>query len=92
MVVLFDNAGYRSQKGDVINEYPDGFAVRSQRFVGTSIHPRPDYPLLARAYGGYGETVDRPDALRAALMRGLDAVRKGQLALIDVVLEPVNSA
>jgi acetolactate synthase-1/2/3 large subunit len=90
LVVLFDNAGYRSQKGDVINEYPDGWAVKTNRFAGTSITPRPDYALLARAYGGYGETVSAPEEVRAALKRGLDAVAKGQLALIVMQLDPVN--
>jgi acetolactate synthase I/II/III large subunit len=90
LVVLFDNAGYRSQKGDVINECPDGWAVKSNRFVGTSIVPRPDYALLARAYGGYGETVSSPAEVRAAFTRGLEAVAKGQLALITVQLEAVN--
>ncbi|MCG6876230.1 MAG: thiamine pyrophosphate-dependent enzyme [Betaproteobacteria bacterium] len=90
LVVLFDNAGYRSQKGDVINEYPEGWAVKADRFVGTSITPRPDYALLARAYGGYGETVTGPGEVRAALARGLQAVAKGQFALITMVLEPVN--
>jgi len=92
LVVLFDNAGYRSQKGDVVNEYPDGWAVKSNRFAGTSITPRPDYALLARAYGGYGETVTAPGEVRAALARGLEAVARGQLALITMVLEPVNPA
>lgn len=90
LVVLFDNAGYRSQKGDVLNQYPDGWAAKSSRFVGTSITPRPDYALLARAYGGYGETVAAPGEVRAAFVRGLQAVAKGQLALIAVQLDAVN--
>ncbi len=90
LVVLFDNAGYLSQKNDVAREFPDGWAVRTRKFAGTSIRPRPDYAMLARAYGGHGETVDEPGAVRAALRRGLDAVAKGQLALVHVVLAPVN--
>jgi acetolactate synthase-1/2/3 large subunit len=90
LVVLFDNAGYRSQKGDVINEYPDGWAVKENRFVGTSITPRPDYALLARAYGGHGETVSSPGEVRAAFARGLEAVAKGQFALVAVRLDAVN--
>ena len=90
LVVLFDNAGYLSQKNDVAREYPDGWAVRTQKFAGTSIRPRPDYAILARAYGGHGEMVDAPGEVRAALRRGLEAVAKGQLALVHVVLAPVN--
>jgi len=90
LVVVFNNAGYLSQKGELVNEYPQGQAMQSQRFAGTSILPRPDYSLLARAYGGHGERVDRPQSLRGALARGLEAVAGGRLALIDVVLDPVN--
>jgi thiamine pyrophosphate-dependent acetolactate synthase large subunit-like protein len=46
--------------------------------------------MLARAYGGHGEMVDAPGEVRAALRRGLEAVAKGQLALVHVVLAPVN--
>jgi thiamine pyrophosphate-dependent acetolactate synthase large subunit-like protein len=91
LVVLFNNAGYLSQKLDVVREYPEGWAVRSKHFAGLSITPRPDYPALARAFGGYGETVERPSEVRAALLRGLDAVRGGSLALVEVVLAPVDS-
>lgn len=90
LVVLFDNAGYFSQKNDVVREYPQGWAVRTNKFAGTSITPMPDYPLLAKAFGGAGEKVERPRELRAALQRGLQALEKGQLALVHCVLEPVN--
>jgi acetolactate synthase I/II/III large subunit len=90
LVVLFDNAGYFSQKNDVVREYPDGHAVRTKQFIGTSITPRPDYGMLARAFGGHGEKVERPGDVRAALQRGLEALSKGQLALIHLVLAPIN--
>src|SRR4029077_18338825 len=89
LVVLFNNAGYLSQRLDVVREYPEGWAVRSKHFAGLSITPRPDYPALARAFGGYGEAVERPSGVRAALSRGLDAVSKGKLALVEVVLAPI---
>ena len=90
LVVLFDNAGYFSQKSDVVREYPQGWAVRTNKFAGTSITPMPDYPLLAKAFGGAGEKIERPGDVRAALKRGLDTIGKGQLALVHCVLEPVN--
>jgi acetolactate synthase-1/2/3 large subunit len=90
LVVLFNNAGYLSQKLDVVREYPEGWAIRSKQFAGLSIAPRPDYPALARAFGGYGESVERPSDVLPALLRGLDAVSKGNLALIEMVLAPVG--
>ena len=89
MAVLFNNAGYRSQKNDVSNYYPKGVAARAGKVIGTAIAPAPDYALLARAYGGYGERVEKPAEVRNALLRGLAAIEKGQLALIDLVLAPI---
>jgi acetolactate synthase-1/2/3 large subunit len=89
VVVLFDNAGYRSQQGDVAMYFPGGVAVQTGRFAGTSIAPRPDYVLLARAFGGTGERVERPGDVRPALERGLDAAARGRLALVHMVLPPI---
>ncbi len=88
-VILFDNAGYLSQKTDVASYYPQGRAVKTGRFAGTSITPAPDYAALARAYGGVGERVEHPREVRAALSRGFDAVARGRLALLDVVMKAV---
>ena len=90
LVVLFDNAGYASQKNDVVREYPEGWAVRTGKFAGTSILPRPDYALLARAFGGEGERVEDPAQVRAALKRGLGAIEQGRLALVHMVLPAIN--
>jgi acetolactate synthase-1/2/3 large subunit len=89
LVVLFNNGGYSSQKLDVMHEYPDGWAVRNKQFAGLSIAPHPDYAALARAFGGHGEAVERPAELRAALVRGIEAVSRGKLALVEVVLAPI---
>ena len=92
LIVLFNNSGYLSQKSGVPQHYPEGWAVKSQTFVGTSITPNPDYAALARAFGGFGEKVEKPGEVRAALLRGLQAVAAGQLALIDMRLRPINTS
>lgn len=91
LIVLFNNAGYLSQKRGIPRHYPGGWAVTSKTFVGTSITPDPDYAAVARAFGGYGETVEDPGRVRPALLRGLHAVANGQAALLDMRLEPVNA-
>jgi acetolactate synthase-1/2/3 large subunit len=90
LVILFNNSGYLSQKTDVVNYHPNGEAVRTNSFVGTSITPAPDYTKLAEAYGGWGERVEKPGEVRAAIQRGLAQVAQGKLALLDMVLAPVN--
>lgn len=90
LIVLFNNLGYLSQKSGIPRYFPDGRAVRNKNFVGISITPSPDYATIARAFDGYGEKVEEPGQVRAALERGLKAVAGGQVALIDIRLEPVT--
>ena len=61
---------------------------KSGNFSGTAIKPGPDYASLAPIYGGYGERVEKPAEVRAALQRGLKAVGEGKLALLDMRLAP----
>ena len=86
MIVLYNNYGYHSQKSGVPRFFPNGFAVKNQDFIGISINPSPDYAMIARAFDGYGEKVEDPGEVRAALQRGLKALAGGQMALIDVRL------
>jgi len=85
LVLLFDNAGYLSQKTDVVSYFPQGSAIQSGRFAGTAITPRPEYAKLAEAYGGYGDKVTSPRDVAAALERGLEQAQK-RLALVHMVL------
>jgi acetolactate synthase-1/2/3 large subunit len=89
LVVLFNNSGYLSQKRDVSNYYPQGTAAKAGRVIGTPIAPGVNYAKLAEAYGGYGEKVEKPADVAAAIQRGLEAVGKGQLALLDMTLAPI---
>jgi len=89
LIVLLNNYGYLSMKSGLPKYFPQGWATRTRNFVGTSITPSPDYATITRAFDGYGEMVDEPGAVRSALERGLKAVTSGQVALIDIRLEPV---
>jgi acetolactate synthase-1/2/3 large subunit len=54
-------------------------------FNGSDLSPSPDFALIAKAMGAYGEKVTDPDELPGALQRCLDAVRGGQSAVLDAV-------
>jgi thiamine pyrophosphate-dependent acetolactate synthase large subunit-like protein len=90
LIILFNNLGYLSMKTGVPKYYPNGWATRTNTFVGTSIAPSPDYATIARAFDAYGEKVEEPGEVRAALQRGLRAIAQGQAALLDVRLAPVS--
>ncbi|MBI2490775.1 MAG: thiamine pyrophosphate-binding protein [Candidatus Rokubacteria bacterium] len=86
LTVVFNNRGYLSMKRGVPALYPEGWAVRTDTFLGSAIAPSPAYAMLAPVFGGHGEAVDDPRELRPALARALEAVRAGRSAIVDVVL------
>src|SRR3972149_9822697 len=90
LIVVFNNSGYLSQRSGVLRHYPGGWAVGSQKFAGTSIVPSPDYAAIMGGFDGYGEKVEDPAQVRPALLRGLQAVSNGRVALLDMRLEPIN--
>ncbi len=58
--------------------------------LGTGIdNPDVNYAQIARGYGVHGEgPISDPRMLAPALKRALDVVRRGEPALVDVVMEP----
>ena len=87
LTVIFNNHGYASMQGGLAHHYPDGYGARGGgRELATSITPRPDYPKLVEAFGGWGQAVDHPAEIVPALQRGIKAVQEGMPALVDVSL------
>ena len=85
LIVVFNNGRYASMRRNHLSFYPGGVAASNNDFYGVNI-PGPRYADLCIAFGGYGDTVEDPGRLPAALAKGLEAVQKGQTAIIDVVL------
>ena len=86
MVVIFNNACYNATKSPLVASYPEGISVATDRFVGVDLAPPPRYDVIAHAVGAYGAQVSAPDELLDALRRGLESVRNGTTAVIDVQL------
>jgi acetolactate synthase I/II/III large subunit len=90
LTIVFDNRGYTSMKSRHLSFYPDGWAAQTGIFYGAEITPGPDYGAVARMYGGHGEQVAQPDAIRPALQRAIEAVRSGCPALVSILLDPAD--
>ena len=71
------------------NRYQRG-ATAASVGIGTKIEdPNIDYAVMARSMGVHGEgPVTNPNDLRPALMRAIEAVEAGEVALVDVVSQP----
>ena len=80
--IIFDNQGYGAIKG-LFREKHD---VDN---MGADIYTAPDYAKIAQACNAYGRTVEDPADIMPALKEGLERVRSGQPAVLDIRLEPV---
>ena len=68
--------------------YPDGRAVKANRMPLTELAPSPDFEKTIESCGGYGEQVDDPSELEAAIRRTLERVHAGQSGLLNVITQP----
>ena len=83
--IVFNNQCYRAVKGTIWRLLPEGWSVKTGRFIGTDLDPSPDYVSVAKSSGAYGETVEDPAEIRPALNRALEVVKEGRQALLDVI-------
>src|SRR6266702_2546823 len=81
--VLFDNSGWSAVKEATLRVYPEGEAKATNEF-NALLAPGIEFTQICEAAGGYGERVDDPEAVPAAIRRCLAEVRGGRSALMHV--------
>ncbi|HLQ32801.1 MAG TPA: thiamine pyrophosphate-requiring protein [Chloroflexota bacterium] len=86
LFIIYNNRGYRTGTFEVQRGYPEGYAVKAGDYTGGWFDPCPNYSGEAAASGAYGEKVTDPNEVSAAIRRGLDAVREGRPAVLDMWL------
>jgi acetolactate synthase-1/2/3 large subunit len=89
LTIVLNNGGYNASKMPVLGLFPEGASQRANAFPGVRFNTPPDYAALARSCHAYGERVEDPADLPAAIERGLAAVTAGQAAVLDVVLAQI---
>jgi acetolactate synthase-1/2/3 large subunit len=86
LFLVWNNARWNAVSSAARGVYPDGWAVRTDNFPFSDLSPSLDYELFCRAGGGYGERVDDPAEVPAALERALHAVHvEKRQALLNFV-------
>jgi hypothetical protein len=75
------------KSGDILAVHPSGMAKARGRFPLSELKPSPRFEEMARTVDGYGERVESPAELPAALKRGLAAVREGRPAILNVLCQ-----
>jgi acetolactate synthase-1/2/3 large subunit len=57
--------------------------ISTEKYRSTDISG--DYAAMARAFGGYGERVERPEDIVPAIRRGIEQTRNGVPALLEFI-------
>jgi acetolactate synthase-1/2/3 large subunit len=85
LAVVFNNRGYgvvRGSQKQVLGVHRLGEKYTFE----AGVEFMPDYAMIARACGAYGETVEDPAEVLRALEESMARVRAGQAAVLDVRL------
>ena len=90
LTVLHNNRAYHQEVMQVqtmANQHNRGI---DRAFIGTRIEePNIDYAKVAQGFGLHGEgPITDPNDLGPAIRRGIEVVKRGEPALIDVVTQP----
>lgn len=87
LTVVFNNQQWEAVKFGALAVHPAGVAKTRGRFPLSELTPSPRFEEMARTVDGYGERVESPGELPAALKRGLAAVREGRPAILNVLCQ-----
>jgi len=85
LTVIFNNAQWEAVKSSTLGVHPEGWAKGTAQFPLTSLSPSPRFEEIVKAFDGHGERVERLPDLVPALRRGLEAVRAGQQAVVNII-------
>jgi acetolactate synthase-1/2/3 large subunit len=86
LVVIFNNQMYGAVRNSTAAMYRDGASAANACTLLADLSPAPAFELIAQASGGYGERVEDPAELPAAIARALHEVQVvGRQALLNVI-------
>jgi len=85
LTVIFNNAQWEAVKSSTLGVHPEGWAKGTAQFPLTSLSPSPRFEEIVKAFDGHGERVERLPDLVPALRRGLEAVRAGRQAVVNII-------
>lgn len=84
LTIVANNHQWSAVRQSTLAIYPDGAAAKANVMPLQDLNPSPAFEKVAESCGGYGESVQDPAELPAALRRALSKVRSGTPALLNV--------
>ncbi len=90
LTIMHNNRAYHQEVMFVQRMASERNRGADRAHIGTTLRePNIDYAKMAQGYGLYGEgPISDPKDLAPAIARGLERVKRGEPALIDVVTQP----
>jgi acetolactate synthase-1/2/3 large subunit len=86
LFVVMNNSMWNAVRLSTLQMYPQGLAARGNEAPFTRLDDLPAFERICEAAGGYGERVEDPAELPAAINRALEIVRnEGRQALLNVI-------
>jgi acetolactate synthase-1/2/3 large subunit len=93
LFVVMNNAMWGAVQRSTLAMYADGVASKSNAPSFVQLEKLPEFERICEAAGGYGERVDDPAALHAALERAMSVVKnERRQALLNVICGPGGTA
>lgn len=85
LTIVMNNGMWNAVRKATSMVYPHGAAARSNTLLISELKGLPAFETICEASGGYGERVEDPATLPAAIARALMQVRSGRQALLNVI-------
>jgi acetolactate synthase-1/2/3 large subunit len=86
LYIVWNNSRWNAVASATRSVYPDGWQEKTKTFPFSDLSPALDFEMICQAAGGYGERVDDPVQVPAALERALHAVRvEKRQALLNIL-------
>jgi len=89
LIVMFNNRAYYNDWEHQVRMAKLRGTDLDKAHIGMDIFgPEPDFATLAQSMGCYGEgPIDKPEDVGAAVARALAEVKKGRVALVDIITQ-----
>ncbi|MBI3732661.1 MAG: thiamine pyrophosphate-binding protein [Chloroflexi bacterium] len=89
LTIVWNNYNYQTVRNAFYRL--KGSAAREEKYPGMFLgDPEIDFATLAKSQGVSGERVTEPDGIAAAVRRGLDATRRGEPYVVEIVISRVG--
>ncbi|MFO1162053.1 MAG: thiamine pyrophosphate-requiring protein [Reyranellaceae bacterium] len=89
LTIVFNNGMWNAVRRSTLTVYPEGLAAKSNSRVLSQLNDLPAFEQICAAAGGYGERVEDPADVPAALARAIKAVtQERRQALLNIICQP----